>query len=249
MDAFATIYFHGLPGSVAELGLFGPLPGGKAWHFPDRAAAARAPDPFGAMADGLVARFPDARFDLAGFSLGGAAALRVAARLGERVQSVVGIAAAAPLQLGDFLPGMAGAPVFRAAMVPWRFALLARVHGAMARVAPGAMRSMLFAAARGEDRTLAADPQFCARIENILRQSLADDPRAYRREVPLYVADWSEDLDRVRCPVTLWQGEADDWVPPAMADALAARLPGGAQIRRLPGLSHYSTLRHYLRGG
>lgn len=39
----------------------------------------------------------------------------------------------------------------------------------------------------------------------------------------------------------LWQGGADNWTPPVMAEQLAARLPQ-ASLTVLPGLSHYSTL-------
>nr|QQZ49659.1 hypothetical protein JKL49_22710 [Phenylobacterium glaciei] len=41
----------------------------------------------------------------------------------------------------------------------------------------------------------------------------------------------------------LWQGQADSWTPPAMAQALAAARPQSRTLRTFAGLSHYSTLR------
>lgn len=46
----------------------------------------------------------------------------------------------------------------------------------------------------------------------------------------------------MRCPVRIWQGGADTWSPPAMADCLADRLPAVVGVERLAGLSHYSCL-------
>ena len=61
-----------------------------------------------------------------------------------------------------------------------------------------------------------------------------------------HVEFWREVLAQTSAPVTIWQGDADNWTPPAMADALAAALPGPVTLHRLPGCSHYSALRRAL---
>ena len=66
--------------------------------------------------------------------------------------------------------------------------------------------------------------------------------RGYRREISGYVAQTSGRLSRLTQPVTLWQGLADTWTPPAMAQALAAARPETRTLRTFPGLPHYSTL-------
>lgn len=238
-----TIYFHGLPGSAAELAGFGPDIAARTAGFH---VAARGGD-FARLAAGLAARFPGEQLHLIGFSLGAHAALRVAPLLGERVAQIDLVSPAAPLQLGDFLSGMAGAPVFRAALAGrLPFAALTVVQAQAARLAPERMAAALMAKARGEDRALAADPRFIGSLAQSLRHSLLGSRAAYMAEIRAYVADWRDDLTRVTQPVSIWQGRDDDWTPPAMAQALAAALPQRPPVTLIEGLSHFSTLRHYL---
>ncbi|MEO0057747.1 MAG: hypothetical protein RIT17_1220, partial [Pseudomonadota bacterium] len=193
-----TLYFHGLPGAAAELASFGPDIAVRAtqFHVVERGnALASGPHEgyFARLAAQIAAEFPDAPLRLVGFSLGAAAALQVAPLLGERVERIVLISPAAPLQLGDFLDGMAGAPVFRAAQagrVP--FAALTFVQAQVARLAPRKLASGLMGSAQGQDRALAADPRFIAALAQSLRASLIDQRAAYACEIRHYVADWQD---------------------------------------------------------
>ncbi len=247
-----TLYFHGLPGSAAELASFGPAIAASARHFHNvaRSDALAGGDPSGyfrRLAEQILREFPDGSLHLVAFSLGAAAALRVAPLLGARVRQIDCVSPAAPLTLGDFLGGMAGAPVFRAAQlgrVP--FAVFTWLQAKAARLAAAQMAAALMAAPRGADRALAADPQFMEQLAASLRHSLLTQRAAYRQEIALYVADWSAELARVHQPVTIWQGSEDDWTPPAMAHPLGEALPHCAGVRMLPGCSHFSTLSAYL---
>lgn len=246
MTADQYVYFHGEPGSPDELGLIpaGSLPAGL--FAPDRAAD--RPDlPLGPYLDHLaaavVARFPSGPIRLVGFSLGAFVAIEVALRMADRPVRLDLVSPAAPLRLGDFLPDMAGGAVFGlAAARPGLFGMLTSMQGGLARVAPGLLFRQIFAGAAGADADLARDPAFQATIGRILRNSLAHGARGYRREVLGYVAWSPERLAGLNHRVTLWQGEADTWTPPAMAGALARAVPGAPTVRTLPGLSHYSTL-------
>ncbi len=238
-----TLYFHGLPGSVAELAGFGPEIAARAAGF----HVVQRGEGFAHLAQHIAMRFPEGPLRLVGFSLGAAAALRVAPHLGDRVERIDLVSPAAPLQLGDFLSGMAGAPVFRAALAGrLPFAALTLLQAQAARLAPDKMAAALMAKAKGEDRALAADPRFIAALAQSLRHSLLDQRAAYASEIRAYVSDWRADLAQVRQPSHIWQGSADDWTPREMAEALAAALPTRPQVTMLPGRSHFSTLRHYL---
>lgn len=247
-----VLYFHGLPGSAAELASFGPAIAANARHFhvvarTDALAGGEPSGYFGRLAAQIERQWPDGPLHLVGFSLGAAAALRVAAVLGARVGQIDLVAPAAPLSLGDFLDDMAGAPVFRAARagrVP--FAALTQVQALAARFAMPRMAAALMTNARGGDAALAAGPLFMAQLAHSLRASLLTQRAAYQAEIRLYVADWSAELAKVQQPVTIWQGSEDNWTPPAMAQALAGALPAGADLRMQPGLSHFSCLRAYL---
>ncbi|GAA0755012.1 pimeloyl-ACP methyl ester carboxylesterase [Erythromicrobium ramosum] len=244
----ATLYFHGLPGSAAELASFGPEIAAQAGHFHvfDRSATP-GEGYFPSLAARIAAQYPDEPLRLVGFSLGAPAALQVAPHLGARVERIDLVSPAAPLQLGDFLDDMAGAPVFRAALAGrMPFAALTFMQAQVARIAPAKMAAALMAKARGADRALAADPRFIAGLAQSLQTSLLSRRAAYSAEIRAYVANWSGALAKVHQPVTIWQGSEDDWTPPAMAEALAAHLPSTPALLMQPGCSHFSTLGAYL---
>lgn len=247
MAADQYVYFHGQPGSPAEPALVG-VAGLPAALFAADRATDRSELPMGAWLDHLtaaiLARYPTGPIRLVGFSLGAFIALEVALRIASRDVRLDLVSPAAPLGLGDFLPDMAGGAVFGlAARRPALFAALTRLQGWLAWLAPGALFGQIFAGAAGADAELARDPGFQTTIKAILAHSLSGGARAYRRDVLAYVA-WTPDrLAGLTHPVTLWQGEADTWTPPAMARALATALPGAPVLRTFPGLSHYSTLR------
>lgn len=247
------IYFHGIPGASGELALFGDDCAGalRAVHVVDRSSAKAQPDPdgyFRNIAAEIRKRFPDQPLRVIGFSLGASAAMRTVPHLGPQVIGMDLISAAAPLGLGDYLSGMAGAPVFKLAKSnATLFGGLIRLQSVAARFAPGRLYDALFASAQGEDRALSGNPTFQAAMLPILRHSLGAGLSTYRREIALYVEDWEDELGRVTPPVTLYHGTADNWSPVAMAYDLAKCLPNVAAMHLLEGHSHYSTLREYWR--
>ena len=248
-----VLYFHGIPGGAGELALFedGVAAARCGAHVVDRevasSSAGRAPY-FASLAEAVARQFLDQPLHLVGFSLGASAALRVAAHLRPQVARIDIVSAAAPLGLGDYLGGMAGAPVFKLARSsPFLFGSLARLQAGVAKVAPGKLYDALFASAQGEDRALSAGPAFKAAMLPVLQQSLGAGLSTYRREIVLYTHDWESELDRVTQPVTLYHGRADNWSPVAMAQDLGRRLPNVAAVHLLDELSHYSTLRAYWR--
>ena len=96
------IYFcHGVPGGPEDASLLG-IEGVAA---PDLFAAAPL-----AQFDAATAGAPDGSVHLVGFSIGAMVALRLAASRPDKVGKVTLISPAAPLNLGDFLPAMAGKP-------------------------------------------------------------------------------------------------------------------------------------------
>ena len=226
------------------------------WWAPDRAtmsAAVGLAARFDWLADAVRLRAQasgaSGRLRLAGFSLGAFVALEVASRLPECDLALELIAPAAPLAEPSLLPQMAGGAVFAmAARHPARFTALVRAQALAARLAPGLLARALLASARGADKALAADPAFRAGMAANLRAGLRDGGAGYATEIAGYVGDWAATLSTISHPVTIWQGEADNWVPPAMARALAAALPGCQALHLLPELSHYSTLRAWLTG-
>lgn len=230
------VYLHGMPGGAGEFAALAPL--GAQALTPDRN---RKSDPQ-AIAREIAAMGEPVT--LAGFSLGAFAAIRLVPLLGDRVRALHLISPAAPLQLGDFLPQMAGGALFGLARRSPRLARAAvAAEAAIAGIAPRWLLGRLLASAQGGDCELARDQAFVAAMSRVLRDGIGKGSTAMADELDAYVRDWRGMLGQVRAPVTIWQGAQDNWAPPTMAEALAAALPGVVGMNRLPGLSHYSTLR------
>ncbi|MBL4812199.1 MAG: alpha/beta hydrolase [Rhodobacteraceae bacterium] len=242
----AYLYFHGLPGGTGELGAFATTTSGGLVAI-DRLSAIGAQGGYEAgleqVAREIAASYPGRPLHLIGFSLGAMTALRLAPLLGQQVAKIELISAAAPLELGDFLPDMAGKPVFMAAQNGgWRFAALCRVQALAARSAGGLFYRGLLAGVTGPEKTLCASAQFQAVLRQNFASCLNEHSAAYRLELQAYTGPWAHLLAELQAPVRLWHGEADGWAPLAMVRALQAALPGGADMRLLPDLAHYSML-------
>ena len=223
-----TLYLHGLPGSGAELRLAGvTLP-----------VLRREAPSFAQLALAL----PEGPLHLVGFSLGVACALRLAVLIPEKVARLTLISAAAPLEMGDFLPDMAGAAVFRAARSHGRLSALTAVQSTLARMSPGLFSRLLFQGADAADRALFEAPDSAEILRTALKDGLTTHKAVYLRELAAYVQPWAHHLPLLRQPVTLHHGTQDRWAPPAMAEALASTLPD-ATLHWHADLGHYSTLK------
>jgi pimeloyl-ACP methyl ester carboxylesterase len=246
------VYFHGLPGSGGELTLFDGISNGRLAEIfvpirEDKCVELDRESYMDSIARQIEARFPQGTIHLIGFSLGAFVALQIAARLKNRVESIDLVSAAAPLELGDFLKDMAGKAVFRTAQSsPLLFMLLVKLQSWAARWMLHILFKAVFANTAGQDGELADHPAFQKGMAEIMGHSLGRNAFAYRSEIAFYVTGWASTLSMVTQPVTLWQGEADNWTPPAMADALQQALPNVRARHDLKGLSHYSALRHFL---
>ena len=230
-------YFHGQPGGPGEWSACAPA--GLAAFTPDGNTPASA----AALAAMVAAQTPGP-LTLIGFSLGAPVALAVAAELGHRVTRLHLVSPAAPLALGDFLPHMAGGALFRLARDrPALFRLLARLQGVAARTAPLLLLDRLFATASGDDRALRHDPAFRAALADVLRTGLGRSSAGFIAEVRAYAAGTAPSTGAIAAPIHIWQGADDSWTPPAMAQALAASLPGDVAFTLLPGCGHYGALR------
>lgn len=239
-----TAYFHGQPGAPLELGILLSRPADV--FAPDRNRD-RPELSAGAYYDHLAQEIrrlrPDGPLRLVGFSIGAFVACEVALRLDDRDLALDLISPAAPLGLGDFLPHMAGGPVFRLARDrPMAFRILTWAQGLVARGAPDLLLDQLFASASGEDAVLARSARFRHILTAAMNQSLGQGATGYRRDLHAYVRAAGDRFAGLSAPMTLWHGSADTWAPSGMSQALAAQRPTRRQVRLLPGQSHYSTL-------
>ena len=242
-----TYYFHGTPGSQAELSLFGPGPAQK-WRVPLRSGY-RDRHSFAHWLDCVAEEIRTASLTddirIIGFSIGAYVAIEIASRLGQTVARMDLVSPAGPLQDCPAVSKLAGHSVFAlAAKRPRIFGALVHAQAMMARSAPDMLIKALFASARGMDRDLAQDIGFKRLMHENVRAGLGAHPRTYQAEISAYVDDWRARLELVQTPVRLWHGTEDNWASPDMSESLARRLPRVEKIERISGASHYSTLSH-----
>ena len=181
--------------------------------------------------------------NLVGFSIGAMAAIKLAALRPDCVSRLTLISPAAPLTLGEFLPKMAGKPVFNLAnRSPTLLRFLTRLQGLIARVSPNTMINMLFANCGTMEQELLKDPLFRNILSQALYASLVQKPKSYQSYVCAYVSDWSGVLPDVSCPVVLWHGTKDTWSPPEMSEKLKKAFGGKAIVNWVDDAEHYSAL-------
>jgi pimeloyl-ACP methyl ester carboxylesterase len=180
---------------------------------------------------------------LVGFSLGAMAALRIAAARPDRVGRLVLASPAAPLELGDFLPSMAGGPVFKAAM-RGDFVLYALcvAQSLLLHASPAFLFKTMLSGAPQAEQDLMQTPAAATALREGMKLCLGRRHASYRREMAAFVQPWAHLIRDIHCDVQIWQGTRDTWTPPAMAAALAAHLAPHATVTSCEGLGHYSTL-------
>ncbi len=183
-----------------------------------------------------------------GASGGGPHALATAAGLGDRVTGVVTVAGVAPADAAglDFLAGMGednveefgratrGEDAVRSFVESFPEALgaadAATLVSSMATVLPEVDREVVrgeHGRELGEDLAASMAEAVSAGVDGWVDDDLA------------FVRAWGFDLDDVRVPTYVWQGELDLMVPPAHGRWLAGRLPR-TEPRLLAGHGHLS---------
>lgn len=243
-----VIYFHGVPGSPHECSIFAAPArehGLRVLCFNRLAigGSITGTDYYRQIARSINETVQGSQVDVIGFSLGAHAALEVSALIPGQIRSLHLVSAAAPLDGGDFLNDMAGKAVFSLAKRnPGLFQWLVRWQALLAKRAPHMLFRMLFASAKGQDRTLAQAPEFRAVICHGLRQCFAQGATGYARDIQQYLQPWSASAFTSEAKACLWHGTQDNWAPFGMSEYLAERFPRNAHVERMDGRSHYSCL-------
>lgn len=252
-----VLYFHGYPGSRLEarlaagaarrLGLrvLAPdRPGfGDSTFLPGRTIGAWAAD----VAE-LADRLALGRFAVVGVSGGGPYALACAARIPERVRRVALVGALGPPgrkpRTRDMVPSNRLALAL-AARAPRLARLAVRLAARWVRRHPERWLAYMLAGVPPADRRVLADAGYRALFMDSTAQALRQGGRGPAWELTLLARPWDFSLKEVSGHVRIWQGLADNIVPPAVAQQLAAALPH-SESRYLPDEGHLSLIVRHL---
>ncbi len=244
-DSEAIFFCHGMPGSEHDARLLRNIEDDTRMLAPNMLHKG-AGDPISDVLktfDELTIDFADRQVNLVGFSIGAMIAIKIATVRPERVGRLTLISPAAPLSLGDFLPEMAGAPVFNLAIKrPKALRALTFGQGLLSRVSPGFLIKLLFTKCGESEKKLLEDPEFHDVIMHGLSNSFVRGPKIYVQFVQSYVEDWSADLAKVTCAVEIWHGAKDTWSPIAMSYKLCDTIAAPHRLHVVQDGEHYSTL-------
>ncbi|HEV2272283.1 MAG TPA: alpha/beta hydrolase [Steroidobacteraceae bacterium] len=251
-----VLYFHGYPGSRLEARVAADAarrlglrllaldrPGfGHSTFQAGRTVGGWATD-VAALADQLAL----GRFSLVGVSGGAPYALACAAQLSHRLARVALVCPLGPLDVANGRAGMLAQDRVMLALAA-HAAPLARgvVHMLAHWMRQDADRYVEFmmAGMMSPDRDLFADPGYRSLVMASTAEALRQGGTGAAWELTLIARPWDFRLQDVRMAVSLWQGLADQILPPAMARRLAAALPA-CNPRYFPGEGHLSlVVRH-----
>lgn len=249
--------FHGLPGSrlaVEEMWPMEPTavrviapdrPGaGLSTFQPGRRLLDWASD-VGELADALGLE----RFLVAGFSGGGAHALAVAHELPEKVIAVGSIGGTGPFDSPDVLKGMnrVNRLVFwLARTAPAALWLVAAPHARQLKRDPARVleRTVQDKNLPEADREVMTRPDFQRLMVASASEAFRQGVRGFIQEAHITVEPWGFEPATLKPPVRIWHGERDANVPVAMAQHLAARIPG-SRLTIYPGEGHLIVPGHW----
>lgn len=144
--------------------------------------------------------------------------------------------------------------------VAWQQRLLftlARTSGALARLPIGLMAlglrhdpqrffAVLESTVSAQDRNILQRPEVRALLLKDMRTAMAQGARGLAHEVRILSRPWDISLARIQCPVDVWHGTHDPWVPQRMAVALVQELPQ-AQLHWLKDAGHFLALDYWER--
>lgn len=124
---------------------------------------------------------------------------------------------------------------------PWRAWLTWWGVRLAARRFPSRLIAQTSQALPEPDRRALADPDFARTYIRVLADALAAGPAGACLDMALMAGDWDLRPERIRTPVSLWQGEQDNNAPPQTARHLATLIPGSV-AHFLPDDGHLSII-------
>jgi pimeloyl-ACP methyl ester carboxylesterase len=183
------------------------------------------------------------RFDLLGISGGGPYAAACAARIPERLHSVVLVSSLAPLDSPEVTRGMVRLHrwlLLFAQKAPWLAQKLSIVcmrgfWGKGQQVLPPQVEARL----PEPDRRALSNADLREALTASSTEALRCGVQGAARDGLLYARPWDFDFRRIRVPLHLWHGEKDIILPAAMGRYLAANIPN-CRATFCPDDGHFS---------
>jgi pimeloyl-ACP methyl ester carboxylesterase len=253
ISGYPVFYCHGFPGSRLEVLLANRIAAQKGIRLigVDRPGYGLSDDrPGRSLSDWAddVAKLADRlgidRFSILGASGGGPYAVACACRLPDRLLAVGIVCGLAPITARGILRGMTGFNRFGlrlAAAAPQLVKALFLPMAALLKHRPQRMLSSIARRAGQPDRWVLSRPEIRETMCRSFHEAARIGLSGAIRDAILYSRAWGLHLTEITVPVSLWHGEKDRIVPPAMGRWLEANIPG-CHARFYPEEGHFSLI-------
>ncbi|RIL11313.1 MAG: hypothetical protein DCC75_02550, partial [Proteobacteria bacterium] len=181
------------------------------------------------------------KFSVLGLSGGCPYTLACAFRLPREVTRAITVSGLGPIDHPDATKEMV---VFNRLMLrtavtmPVLANLIVRVVGTVGSAVPESFLVILRRMVPWCDKQMLSRPGVEKLILRDIKESLRQRGRGAIRELAIFSRPWGFDLAEIKCPVTIWHGEADSYVPCQMARWMAAKIPG-SRANYVPGGGHF----------
>lgn len=193
----------------------------------------------------LTDRLDLEQFGVIGWSMGGQYALACAYHLADRVVAAAVVAAAVPLDnSGSFeaLNKLDQSLTLLSQHAPEAAKAIFFSIGELAEYAPQTWNTIMLRSTISNDAE-AIRNQPLPGIAGFAVPALLH-ARGMVEEYRTWIKPWGFTFEQIRCPVMVWQGDADELVPKQWAEEMAQRIPR-ARLHMIAGEGHLLPYNHY----
>jgi pimeloyl-ACP methyl ester carboxylesterase len=180
-------------------------------------------------------------FSVLGISGGAPTAVAAAALLSERVNTLIVVSGVGAVSAKGALEGMnpVNAAILRAGMsVRWAAKGAIAFLATMWRVAPVTAKLWFAALLPSADLSIVKRRDIGLIMAKNLHEALRQGVRGTVTDFEMLLSDWSALIPHVRAPTAIWHGDADTYVPIAMAKNLHEGIPHST-FHQVEGGGHF----------
>lgn len=256
-NGIPVFYFHGFPGSRLEAGCFHNAavvnhyrligidrPGmGMSSIEPKRSILSWATD---------VANFADClgidRFSIIGHSGGAAFVVACAYVIPQRLNGVAIVSGMAPLDNPESKIGMThGQKVIYKLVktIPWLTSIMMKITNKMLKSANKKMMEKMLKQLPEVDKIIFRDPEYRQLLISNTLEAFKQGVTGAAKEMKLLFKPWDFKLEKITCPVTIWQGMQDTQAPLSHAKIYAKLIPN-AHLELIENEGHHSLIKNHI---
>jgi pimeloyl-ACP methyl ester carboxylesterase len=187
------------------------------------------------------------KFSVIGFSGGGPYALACAHAIRERLERVLVVAGAPPMEVADLRRQMLPLTRFNYVLTRYAKTLLRwvfRIYWRQARNNSSGFIEVMRTQVPAADQMVLDDAVVFDMMRTTWEENLRVDSWGYVYDAELLMENWGFPLEGIQTRVELWWGELDENVPLLVMEYLSQRLPNCEQ-RLVPDGGHFILLSHW----